>query len=422
MMRWQWPGIIVLGAYAAVSLAVGSAHALAPGQSQDLAPVYMAARLWLHGDDPYRAHSAEEWRRATGASEVPTAQVDRAYSTPYPPMAVVGLAGISGGEWQTAKTWWLVINLALAVYVPWLIRRLWCGHLGPTPTTALFVVWFGGMGLRVGLANGQHALFWFAAMLTALWLMSTGRAGWAGLPLSLSLHKYPLTAVFLPYFAAGRAWRLLAVAGVATVAWIGLFILGLRVNAGEVAGSYLREVAWWYRQSGAGGLPGRGITDVYPVLAALASEPVASVVLYVMVGAAAVAAWWPLRTGHSAPRAVDVAGLVLLMLWGTYHRVYDTIVLIVPLLILAAHWHGSRAGWPRRVTAMLTLMLAAVWYADAWSVYRRFDAVPLDQMPDSHVFTALNMSYRLTLVAAFAAVVVLRFRPIDGVVPARVVA
>jgi hypothetical protein len=337
-------------------------------------------------------------------------------------MAVVGLAGISGAEWQTAKTWWLAINLALAVYVPWLIRRLWCGHLGPGPTAALFVVWFGGMGLRVGLANGQHALFWFAAMLSALWLMSTGRAGWAGIPLSLSLHKYPLTAVFLPYFAAGRAWRLLTVAGVATLAWIGVFIMGLRVNTWEVAASYLREIAWWYGRSGPGGLPGRGITDVYPVLTALASEPVATFVLYVIVGVAAVAVWWPLRTGHSSPRAVDVACLVLLMLWGTYHRVYDTIVLIVPLLVLAAHWHGSRAGWPRRVTAAVTLMLAAAWYADPSSLYRRFDAVPLDQIPDSHVFLALSMGYRLIIVAAFAAVVVLRYQPIDTAAPARVVA
>jgi hypothetical protein len=422
MMRWQWPAIVVLGMYAAISVTVGAANALAPGQSQDLAPVYMAARLWLHGEDPYRGQSAEEWRHATGALEVPTANVERAYSTPYPPMAVVGLAGISGAEWQTAKTWWLAINLALAVYVPWLIRRLWCGHLGPGPTTALFVVWFGGMGLRVGLANGQHALFWFAAMLSALWLMSTGRAGWAGIPLSVSLHKYPLTAVFLPYFAAGRAWRLLTVAGVATLAWIGLFIMGLRVNAGEVAASYLREIAWWYGRSGPGGLPGQGITDVYPVLTALASGPVATFVLYAIVGVAAVTAWWPLRTGHSSPRAVDVACLVLLMLWGTYHRVYDTVVLIVPLLVLAAHWHGSRAGWPRRVTAAVTLMLAAAWYADPSSLYRRFDAVPLDQMPDDHVFLALSMGYRLIIVAAFAAVVVLRYQPIDTAAPARVVA
>jgi hypothetical protein len=169
-------------------------------------------------------------------------------------------------------------------------------------------------------------------------------------------------------------------------------------------------------------LPGRGITDVYPVLTALASEPVATFVLYVIVGVAAVAVWWPLRTGHSSPRAVDVACLVLLMLWGTYHRVYDTIVLIVPLLVLAAHWHGSRAGWPRRVTAAVTLMLAAAWYADPSSLYRRFDAVPLDQIPDSHVFLALSMGYRLIIVAAFAAVVVLRYQPIDTAAPARVVA
>ncbi len=422
MRRWRWPTVVVLGAYAAVSLAVGARHALAPGQSQDLAPVYMAARLWLHGADPYRAHSDEEWRRATGAREVPAAKVERAYSTPYAPIAVVGLAGLSGAEWQTAKAWWLIVNLGLAVYVPWLIRRLWCAHLQPAPTAALFAVWFGGMGLRVGLANGQHALFWFAAMLSVVWLLSTGRAGWAGIPLSLTLHKYPLTAVFLPYFAAGRAWRLLGVAGLATLAWIALFAARLGVNAVGAAGSYLRELTWWYGRTGAGGLPGEGTTDTYRLIAAIVSEPIASVVLYAVLGVAAAAAWWPLRTGHSSPRAVDVACLVLLMLCCTYHRVYDTVVLIVPLLVLAAHWHGSLPGWRRRMTAAVTLTLAAAWYADPSSLYRRFEAVPLDQTPDSPVYAVLSLGYRLVIVAAFAAVVILRHEPIDVPASAEVVA
>ena len=52
------------------------------------------------------------------------------------------------------------------------------------------------------------------------------------------------------------------------------------------------------------------------------------------------------------------------------------------------------------------------WYADASSVYRRFDPVPLDRLPEGGVYHALTLVYRLVVAAAFAAMLMLRYREV----------
>jgi hypothetical protein len=410
MKRWQWLGIVVLAAYALVSIVTGARHALGPQQSQDFAPIYMAAKLWRVGQDPYAERSTDEWQRITDARVAPVAPIDRAYSTPYAPFALLVAAPLGGLDWPAARASWLALNLGLAIYVPWLVYRLWLRTPARSAATAaFFAVWFGGMGLRVGLANGQHVLVWFAAMLSAFWLMTRDRPWWAGLPLALSLHKYPLTVPFLPYFLLNRSFRLLAAGAFVALAALAIFAIGLRVDVVDVARSFQRELAWWYDQSG----PSGGITDVRPVLAAAMSPALAAPAMYLVVGAATLAACWPTDAGVPIPRGIDIAAVLLLMLVATYHRVYDTVVLIVPLLTLAAAARDA-AGWRRSALRGLVGLLALIWYADPSSLYRRVVPVPLDQVPEGGIFFALDLGYRLVIAAAFLVTVALRFQPLPA--------
>jgi hypothetical protein len=408
MKPWQWAGMAVLGAYGLVSVGTGAAHALRPAQSQDFAPVYMAARLWRHGLDPYLERSADEWQQATGATEVPFAPIDRAYSTPYPPMALLVVAGFSGFEWPAARVFWLVVNLSLAVYVPWLIHRLWFRTLPGPLAAAWFALWLGGMGLRVGLGNGQHAVFWFAATLSALWLLTGSRPGWAGVPLALSFHKYSLAAVFVPYLVAHRWFRPLGTAALIVLVALGVFLVGVRDEPVEVVNSFVRELRWWYGQTAGGGLQGKGITDFYPVFGAVMSAQAATAAMYLLMAIATVAACWPVPAGRLVPRGIDVSAVLLLMLVATYHRVYDTVVLFLPLCALAA-WSRGQAGWRRWAMTALVGLLVLIWYADPSSVYRRLVPVPLDQVPTATAYVLLDLTYRLVIAAAFVVVVILRY-------------
>jgi len=68
------------------------------------------------------------------------------------------------------------------------------------------------------------------------------------------------------------------------------------------------------------------------------------------------------------------------------------------------------AGWPRRGLFAIVALLALIWYVDPSAVYRRIVPVPLDRVPESGLFVTLDLSYRLVIAAAFAAVVVQRFK------------
>jgi hypothetical protein len=59
-------------------------------------------------------------------------------------------------------------------------------------------------------------------------------------------------------------------------------------------------------------------------------------------------------------------------------------------------------------------VLTLIWYADPSSIYRRIVPVPLDATPESGMFLALDLGYRLVIATAFVAIVLLRFRPLPA--------
>jgi hypothetical protein len=411
--RAQWAVAVVLGAYAAFSLTIGARHALAPRQSQDLAPVYMAARLWLQGENPYREHTPEDWLRASRAGEVPTDAIQRAYATPYAPMAVLVVSGIAALEWETAKVVWLTINLALAVYVAWLLFRLWFHAFHGPLAAVLIAVWFGGIGLRVGLGNGQHTLVWLAAILTMIRLMASGHRSWAGVFFALSLHKYPLTTVFVPFLARHRHVRLLGAATLASLAALAVFVAGLDAPVAGVTESYARELSWWYSQTGESSLQAQGLTDFRPVLAAIMPGHAATAAMYVLTALALVAVCWPREDAPSAPGAIDLAAIALLLLFATYHRVYDTVVLILPLMVLVRQWPGP-AGWGGSGLRTLTLLMAMAWYADPSAIYRRIAPMTLDTPPDTGAFIALDLTYRAVIATSLVVIAARRLQRVPS--------
>ena len=134
---------------------------------QDLAPVYKAARLWLHGANPYQASSDEQWRVLTGARTAPPIIVPVAYATPYTPIALLDVAVAGAFDSHRARVAWLAANLFLAALVPLVIRRLWYADWTRLEL-ALGSFWLSGLALRVGLGLGQHHLIVLAALRPGL--------------------------------------------------------------------------------------------------------------------------------------------------------------------------------------------------------------------------------------------------------------
>src|SRR5215831_12211014 len=258
--------MVGLAIYAGVSVTAGIRNALKPHNSQDLLPVYKSARLWWIGQDPYAAYDNAAWQRITHTPPLPEAPIIIAYSTPYPPFALLNLfySGFTG--WETVRLVWLILNLVLALLVPLLIRRLWYPDWSVSQVLGLGALWMAGIGLRVSLGNGQHTVFWLACTLGGLICYQAGRSFTACLAWAASLHKVHMAPVFLATMFLKRQWRAVVGTCLASLAILAVFLWGLNVPASQVLASYLREIRWWADRVEGGGLYGLGATHFYPVL------------------------------------------------------------------------------------------------------------------------------------------------------------
>ena len=403
--RWSWIGGAILGAFGVVSIAIGARNALRPEQSQDLAPVFRAARLWLAGANPYAPVSLDVWRAETGSDDAPDTLNGPDQSSIYSPIAVMDVAAVSGRSWLATKQIWLALNLGLAAYVPWLIWRVWYRHWPGALTWLAVSIWMGGMGLRIGLGNGQHALVWLALVLTSCAVLpSWPRA--AGAVLALSVHKFNLTAMVTPYFVAKRAVVALISAAAAIVSATALFLIWGHTPAMEIVESYGREFAWLFEQSRGGTLPGHGLTDLYSVLAGLTGEGrLASIASFGFAAAGLVVTFVATRGRGRAPRDVEVAAWLLFVLWTSYHRAYDTVLLVVPLAVLMDRaWRAVESGEARRRIGMAAA-LALMWYVDPSKLYTLVHPTALDRMPTAGGLVVLEMIYRIGVLAVWASVV-----------------
>lgn len=411
-MRGVWPWLVgaVLVAFGAVSILVGATNALRPEQSQDLAPVFKAARLWLAGADPYQRIGLDAWRLETGAADAPDAPNGPDQSTIYSPIAVMDVALVSTASWLATKRIWLALNLALALYVPWLLRRLWYARWPGALAAVAFGLWMGGMGLRIGLGNGQHALYWLSLILTACALASSWPRA-AGIVLAWSVHKFNLTAIVAPYFLARRAFLTVASAMVALAVALVAFLAWSQAPAAQIAASYAREFSWLFAQSHGGTLPGRGVTDLYSILAVLAGDGrVASVLAFVLAAAGLIAT--ALATSHAnrQPRDVDLAAWILLLLWTTYHRAYDTVLLVAPLAVLIDRAWRSGSGWRTWHRVGPVAALALMWYVDPSKVYLLVHPTALDRLPADGSLMAIETIYRLGVLGCWAYLVAMAAR------------
>jgi hypothetical protein len=399
--RVVWWIAAAFAAYGAVSFTVGVRNALGPGRSQDLSAVFASARLWLKGHDPYAPYTWSEWLVRAQATVVPATNVERGGSTPYPPIALLDLAPFAAAEWPVARALWLALNVAIAVTVPWAVITLWFRHWSGAGCALLAAVWFGGIGLRVGLGNGQHALWWFACTLIALLAVQRARAGLAGAALALSLHKFTLTGPIVLLLAIKRRWRPIAAMVAVTAALLAIFVARTG-HLIEMLANYRGEMDYWYGRSAAGSIAGMGATDLGPLMTQLIASPAFATALTIaLIGAAAVAT--VLVVSRELPAtALDVSIAMLLALVSTYHAVYDTVVLIVPIAALAnaiVFDEDRRFAWP---DTLVLAMLTAMWFADGTRVYRVFAPLDLAHVPSGGVLGVLNGLYRA---GAFGALV-----------------
>lgn len=332
--------------------------ATATANPLDFAMCMSSLHLMLHRVDPYRVS------RYDLRSEVPRevwASV-RHFDPHYLPSALTPLLPYTVLEFDDAvRAWWITNAIAAAALLAGLFR------LAPRPIDPLAyplvaVVLVAGSPFQITLANGQNPLVALALLVWAIVAADGRHRLLAGVLLALSMLKYHLVlpaAVPLFLRADRRAALALAAAAhlaahVAWSAWIGsdpitvlLDVTALNRRVLAYDGIDILSVA---RRCGAA----LGIAAAAPLLAAAALTALAGLLWRL----------W-LRSRDSLPTLGWLSVWITVSLAVAYHRPYDFVALVVPLVWVVTT-RGNRTARGLVVAGIALLFLRGVLSEALW--------------------------------------------------------
>ncbi|MGE5464535.1 MAG: glycosyltransferase 87 family protein, partial [Syntrophothermus sp.] len=265
----------------------------------------------------------------------PVAQSNLETTPSNTPAMLLTLTPLSFLSWQTAKWFFLSINLTLMLLSGWLALRYIPFariKLHPLHEFFIFLVYFDFSATRIAIENGQTTLLVFLLMMLSL--LFSKRAWYiSGLALGLALSKYSLSIPLLLFFLYRRNFKILILA--MAVQLIG--ILGMADLSGVTPEKIVLEnIRLFFRLFDQPGvhlsrwfefMSGNHLITFLPSLAmtALVFLP-----LWIWLRK------YPTRT-EEAGQVRDFHVLTILFLWTllvAYHRLYDTLILIFFVILI----------------------------------------------------------------------------------------
>ncbi len=329
----------------------------------DFRLTYSAAAAWLQGLDPYDDATLKDvWSRAGMAHATPPGKPQ----TPnvYPITVAPLLAPLAWLSFPTALVVWMLINAGCVAVWVWQLYHH--EKVPPLFRIAPIVILLFGFPLQYGFRFGNLAVVTSFLITTTLCLRH--RPVVAGACLGLALVKHSLCAPLVLLFLFEKRWTLLFTAGGVYAA---LLITGSFYYAGQTPWAWVAAMMDTGMESLAvGGINHHARLDgsaLHLTLAALLYRVHPALVhldklILVVLALAILRGYWRRATtmNHDlrpiTPLHIALLGLNLM---AYYHRLYDLVVVMMPLLMwllieherLAPRWRN--AFWLIAVLMML---------------------------------------------------------------------
>ena len=331
----------------------------------DFAGPYVEARCWLKGINPYDrdAYSAE-WR-ATGGYGMESLGGSGASATPYAPAFLPLMVPLAILPWTAARVLWIAISFALLLLLAHCASRI----RGPTTLDMQLSI----IAL-VFMAPASHTLLWTGNMTLVSVVCCVAGYYWAeqrhgtilaGIMAALCTAAKPQIGVWvLLFYLVSRNWKLLASAlttlGVLTVLfWVWM----LRHNASWVQ-SYLAMTHNFLR-------PGLNtdftiansrrfnLLNVQVILSTFVHDRNLSNRLGMMLVLGMLAIWlfYFTKVRTQEERLLAFGTLLVLSILPVYHRVYDTLLLLVPAVWVLGNFAPPWRKWVGSLRVLLACFL-----------------------------------------------------------------
>ena len=302
-----------------IGLALVAAASACAGLLNGLQPVdfqWLPAKILASGENPYlySLHNLPYMGSQLDAAYAPSCL---ALLTPF--------VFLSRGA---ANVTWAVCNLAFTAAFFLFVWKLWFeNRLGGRAFALVVFVTLVGVPWRVLIGCGQHLMFSLAFFMATLYAAERGRKCLSGVLLALSLFKYTTMAPLCFVFLFRREWRAIVICAAIHI----LLTLG--------AGLYLGEnpVMLVLQSLEVGGsLVAQGDADIASLLREFGwgGVKVWSTVGYVIYGTFCLV----VAFARKQDDLLKFATLAVISNVMFYHRAYDFVTLVFPLIVALRDW------------------------------------------------------------------------------------
>ncbi|HEV8487900.1 MAG TPA: glycosyltransferase family 87 protein [Blastocatellia bacterium] len=253
----------------------------------------------------------------------------------YPPFSAPMFAPLALVPFDYLVIIWLAFNIALTFLTLHLAIRLYGAEWMLRPAFYLSAMLLTWAGFRVTLRLGHISLLMTALVLGALLASRRNRKVLAGVLMGLSLCKYSLTLPFLLYFIFRKEWKVAAVALMVPLVFAEVFALRMGTTVVDSCRTYASVMFEGQVAGGTGWMGTAGNTEIRPLLMSVTGgNETLTLALTVTLGLAGLIAMAVVFRRTPECEKAQFAVLALFALWSAYHRVYDSVICILPAALL----------------------------------------------------------------------------------------
>ncbi len=349
---------VLLLAGIALFLQRGVLRTFDPAINMDARLVAMGAHVWLRGENPYDPQAvAKTWADlGEPAQRNPGARGRAAMVYPLGTYALTsGIGALPVNFWRPV---WNTLNVILFLVTIWLVMSV--SDIAPRSRAGVAFV---GSALlmapsHTNIALGQTGVLVCFAIVLAQWQWLRGNARSAGLASGIALIVKPQSAAafFVYDLLSRRTWMvIMAILSFGTLMAIGLGAMMIRginpipdwllniADLAKVAANPFAAETPPYQLINVGALLHRFIGPDAQLFASVFGLLICLVIAFLYVLASRRA-----RTSATDKQVIlcDLSITAVLSLILTYHRIYDAVVLLLPLaLVFVQRAAGDRRWW-----------------------------------------------------------------------------
>ena len=321
----------------------------------EFASLYTTTQTWLQGDNPYDSTALYETWRQSGDDSRPT-WGPQSIVWSHPPSTFIMMLPMTLLPYTVAKLVWVLCNVGFLVAMFFSLLSLAEFRFRETRTIVLAIGLMLLAPIHTGFRVGQMSLFAATLFIVAISLTLKNRWVLGGLLLGAATCLRPqLSGLFIIYLLFRREWTTFAIACATVVVIFSAAIIQMQWQGHNWFDDYQNNIIALYTHGGgndptaANHLRWQLINLQYPLYTVIHQESVVNwiVVLLVISGVIVILASVGLRVRGQAPylpasvkpypppptysELLVISAYAMLTLMAVYHRLYDAVLLVLPM-------------------------------------------------------------------------------------------